>query len=56
MRNLEARAGAALAGAMLICLPAIELLWGRGMPGAAHAITAIFGVALLASSAAGARP
>jgi hypothetical protein len=56
MRNREARIGAALAGSMLFALPLISGLWSGRAPSAADAITALIGIALLAASAAGARP
>jgi hypothetical protein len=51
MRNPDARAGAAIAGAMLVALPVIELAFGSGSPQAVHAITTIFGIGLLAAAA-----
>jgi hypothetical protein len=55
MRIHDGRIGAAIAGAMLIALPAIELLTVKSAPATAHVITLLLGVALVFASAAGLR-
>ena len=55
MRLHDARIGAAVAGAMLAALPAIEFLWFDGAPAGGDVITLLLGVALLVASAAGLR-
>jgi hypothetical protein len=55
MTNREMRAGAAMAGVMLLAIPVVELLVTRGMPGPVHALIAAFGIGLLAVWATGGR-
>jgi hypothetical protein len=46
----EARTGAAIAGALLLALPALDVLLGAAMPGLVNFAVAAFGVALIAFS------
>jgi hypothetical protein len=52
----DGRMGAATAGALLIGLPTIELLWTLSAPSGAHIVTVLFGIALVIASVAGMRP
>ena len=49
----DARRGAAIAGAVLIALPAIEAIFGSRGVGAEHFATAIIGLWLVGVSATG---
>jgi hypothetical protein len=50
MTYREASRGAAIAGAVLVGLPVIELLYGPGTPGPVHLVIGVFGLALLGVS------
>jgi hypothetical protein len=50
MTYREARRGAAIAGGLLLSMPALDLLLGTGTPGLVHFIVGTFGATLLALS------
>jgi hypothetical protein len=50
MTYRSARRGGAIAGALLLALPLIEVFFGFGQPGPVHYIVAALGVSLLALS------
>jgi hypothetical protein len=50
MIHREARTGAAIAGALLLALPALDVLLGAGSPGLVNFAVGGFGVALIALS------
>lgn len=50
MIDREARTGGAIAGALLLALPALDVLLGAASPGLVHFAVAGFGVALVALS------
>ena len=45
--SLEARTGAAIAGGLLLALPALDLLLGGASPGFVHFAVGAFGAALI---------
>jgi hypothetical protein len=47
MTYREARTGAAIAGAALLSIPTIEVLYGMGSPGPVHFLVGSFGLALV---------
>ena len=51
MTYRDARRGAAMAGAMLLVLPVLELSMGAASAGATHLVVGAFGTALIALSA-----
>lgn len=52
MRNRDLAIGAWLAGALLVAMPALDLLVGAGSAGPVHAIVGSFGLVLFAVAAA----
>jgi hypothetical protein len=46
----QARTGGAIAGALLLALPALDVLLGAASPGLVHFAVASFGAALIAVS------
>lgn len=54
MRNHDLAKGAGLAGALLLAMPAFELLLGAGGVGPVHLVVGSFGLVLLGVSAANA--
>jgi hypothetical protein len=46
----EAKTGGAIAGALLLALPALDVLFGASSPGLVHFAVAGFGAALIALS------
>lgn len=50
MNRGEARAGGVIAGALLLALPALDLLLGPASPGLVNFAVGAFGVALIAFS------
>ncbi len=50
MTYREARRGAAVAGGLLLSMPALDVLLGTGTPGLVHFIVGTFGATLLALS------
>lgn len=55
MTNREMRNGAAMAGAMLLLIPAVDVLGTHNMPGPVHAVIAAFGIWLISLWASGRR-
>ncbi len=49
MTHREARGGAAIAGAILVAMPILEVALGVGVPGPLHFIVGMLGAALLAA-------
>jgi hypothetical protein len=52
MLNSHVSLGAGIAGALLLAVPVLHMLFGAGAPGGADSIVGLFGFALLVVSAA----
>jgi len=50
MTYRDASRGAAIAGAVLVAMPLLEVLYGFGSPGLLHFVIGSFGLALVALS------